>query len=150
MTSLNVHVYRYVYADWVLSFHNNIEQEIIVEVWACVPQTFHRDFWPSLVARVLTKGSKCGQGGEVASTASAAAVGSTSLSAVPSRLLGYAACCPALSRSGWAHERSTSGEQTSSQVLQLSPLALIEEPIIIDIKFFRALPIQQQRNLNNT
>ena len=48
--------------------------------------------WRSLVrpcAKVPAKGSKCRQGGEVASVASAAAVGSTSISAMPSGLLGY-------------------------------------------------------------
>ena len=46
--------------------------------------------WRSLArpgARVPVKGSKRRQGGEVVSSASAAAVGSTSVSAVPSRLL---------------------------------------------------------------
>jgi hypothetical protein len=42
---------------------------------------------PAWWERVPAKGSECGQGGEVASVASA--VGSSSISAVPSRLLGH-------------------------------------------------------------
>ena len=39
--------------------------------------------------RVPAKGSECGQGEKVTSAASASVVRSTSISAVPSRLLGY-------------------------------------------------------------
>lgn len=39
--------------------------------------------------RVPAKGSECGQGGEVASVVYASAVGSTTISAMPSGLLGY-------------------------------------------------------------
>lgn len=39
--------------------------------------------------RVPVKGSEYGQGGEITSAAFAAAVGSTSVSVSPSRLLGY-------------------------------------------------------------
>jgi hypothetical protein len=55
-------------------------------------------------ARVPAKYSKCGQGGEAASTISAAAVGSTSVSAVPSRYLGYSS--PPCTESGRAGPKS--------------------------------------------
>lgn len=48
--------------------------------------------WRSLAlpgVRVPVKGSEYGQGGEITSAAFAAAVGSTSVSVSPSRLLGY-------------------------------------------------------------
>ena len=81
-------------------------------------------------ARVLVKGSVCGQEGEGTSAASAAAVGSTSVSAMPSRLLGYSIPpCTESDRAGLTRDLlaseecgrasgGTSGE-TSSQVLQL-------------------------------
>ena len=77
--------------------------------------------------RVSAKGSKCRERGEAACTASAAVVGSTSVSTTTSRLLGYCALpCTELGQAGptrgqLASEECSgaSGEQTSSQVLQL-------------------------------
>ena len=81
--------------------------------------------------RVLAKGSKCSQGGEVTSATSVAAVGSTSISAMPSQLLSYSAPpCTELGLDGPMRGQLASGEsggasgclsgeQTSSQVLQL-------------------------------
>ena len=82
-------------------------------------------------SRVPEKGSECRQEGDVTSTASAAAVGSTSISAMPSRLLSYSAPpCTELGLDGPMRGQLASGEsggasgclsgeQTSSQVLQL-------------------------------
>ena len=66
--------------------------------------------------RVPAMGSEFEQGGEVVSAASAAAVGSTSVSAMPSRLLVYST-------------RQCLGEQNSSQVLQLLGQKLSEDGV---------------------
>ena len=69
--------------------------------------------WRSLArpgSRVQEKGSECGEGAEVTSTASAAAVGSTSVSAVPSRLLSYSMLSTESGHTGQTRDQLVSEE----------------------------------------
>jgi hypothetical protein len=64
--------------------------------FACEPvyQRFSTEISGLACTRVPAKGSECGQGGELVSTASAAAVGATSVSAMPSQFGYLVTLCP--------------------------------------------------------